>query len=78
MITKGYQKKIKWHKVSEGDFPHTGTWVLGYYVKDGNELYDFCYYGFSCKSKFARNTVWGDSQLIDVIAWIEIPDYKEF
>lgn len=72
----GYHK-IKWHKVSEGDFPHTGTRVLGYYVKDGHGLYDFCYYGFPVKSKFARITVWGDSQLVEVLAWMEIPEYKE-
>ena len=76
-LTKmGYQK-VKWHKVSEGDFPHTGTRVLGYYVKDGHELYDFCYYGVPAKSKFARITVWGDSEIVDIIAWMEIPEYKE-
>ena len=76
LVARGYQK-VKWHKVSEGDFPHTGTRVLGYYVKDGHGLYDFCYYGFPTKSKFSRITVWGDSQLIDVIAWMEIPEYSE-
>lgn len=76
LIDRGYQK-VKWHKVSEGDFPHTGTRVLAYYIKDEHGLYDFCYYGFPTKSKFSRITVWGDSQLIDVIAWMEIPEYKE-
>lgn len=76
-LTKmGYQK-IKWHKVSEEDFPRTGTRVLGYYIKDGHELYDDCYYGVPSKSKFARITAWGDSEIVDVIAWMELPKFNK-
>ena len=76
LIARGYQK-IKWHKVSEEDFPRTGTRVLGYYIKDGHELYDDCYYGVPSKSKFSRITAWGDSEIVDVIAWMELPKFNK-
>ena len=75
MITRGYQK-VKWHKVSEGDFPKSGSRVLACYIKNGYKLYDICYYEYFTKNKFS--ILFEDITYdIDVIAWMEIPKYKE-
>lgn len=75
LVARGYQK-VKWHKVSEGDFPKSGSRVLACYIKNGYKLYDICYYEYFTKNKFS--ILFEDITYdIDVIAWMEIPEYKE-
>lgn len=76
LIDRGYQK-IKWHKVSEGDFPQSGSRVLGYYVENDGGFYDFFYYDFPVKKKFIIINIVGDMKEINPVAWMEIPEYKE-
>lgn len=75
MENNGYQN-IKWHKISEGDFPESGSRVLVYYTENGHEFYNLCHYGFPVKNKFSRVNTWGDTEKVDVIAWMEIPEFK--
>lgn len=78
LIARGYQK-IKWHKVSEGDFPDNGREVLAYYIDNEEPSGYGCgiaWYNLSTK-EFNSNTIYYP-YIIKIAAWIDKPQYFEY
>lgn len=75
LTARGYQK-VKWHKVSEGDFPRNESRILVYYRKTNHDFYNICVYDCSNNRGFYRVNAWGDTEKVDAIAWMEIPKYE--
>lgn len=77
VIEKGYRKRVKktiWHKVADGDLPKIQNAVKYYW----------CYvYDKVCNTKYCSMVMWTgttfgiNERKIEIIAWTELPEYKE-
>lgn len=81
LIARGYQK-VKWHKVSEGDLPEFDDEVLiSYKTKSGGLWTAISHLSKKvCEKgvvKYWCTDSYGIIDFNEVIAWMEIPEYKE-